>query len=248
VCDRKVTNSVKFRPNASIRVHENHGAPAVLRVPKWAEYQWGKEPLELLMVRFDSWRAVSPGNRADRNPATKSTDGGRAIWLAVIRVKHASIRTRLSQKLQPSIKLEVIFCVRGVMTAPCGVPSFVSLHWPRSLTPAVSHFRIRVSDPVLDEPDHPAAFDFVEERPDVQIDHCPTLQVQPHDRPRMARGQSGSLLLSLYVSFIHYFTPVYPDAIHARVRAPGFRRVGNVEHLAAALQPRSQKGSLAGMN
>jgi hypothetical protein len=30
----------------------------------------------------------------------------------------------------------------------------------------------------------------------------------------MARGQSGSLLLSLYDSFIHYFTPVYPDAIH----------------------------------
>jgi hypothetical protein len=33
----------------------------------------------------------------------------------------------------------------------------------------------------------------------------------------MARGQSGSLLLSLYDSFIHYFTPVYPDAIHAEV-------------------------------
>src|SRR5271157_5298032 len=39
------------------------------------------------MVRFDSWRAVSPGNRADRNPATKSTCGGRAIRQAVIRVK-----------------------------------------------------------------------------------------------------------------------------------------------------------------
>jgi hypothetical protein len=40
-----------------------------------------------LMVRFDSWRAVSPGNRADRNLATKSTHGGRAIWRAVMRVK-----------------------------------------------------------------------------------------------------------------------------------------------------------------
>jgi len=49
---------------------------------------------------------------------------------------------------------------------------------------------------------------------------CPTLQVQPHDCPHMARGQSGSLFLSLYDSFIHYFTPVYPDAIHAGVRAP----------------------------
>jgi hypothetical protein len=46
---------------------------------------------------------------------------------------------------------------------------------------------------------------------------CPTLPVQPRDCPHMAR-QSGSLFLSLYDSFIHYFTPVYPDAIHARVR------------------------------
>jgi hypothetical protein len=55
--------------------------------PKWAEYQWGKDPLESLMVRFDSWRAVGSGNRASRNPATKSTHGGRAIRQAVIRVK-----------------------------------------------------------------------------------------------------------------------------------------------------------------
>src|ERR1017187_6597547 len=39
------------------------------------------------MDRFDSWRAVSAGNRADRNLATKSTYGGRAIWRAVTRVK-----------------------------------------------------------------------------------------------------------------------------------------------------------------
>src|ERR1017187_6630018 len=39
------------------------------------------------MVRFDSWRAMSPGNRAGRNLATKSTIGGRAIWQAVTRVK-----------------------------------------------------------------------------------------------------------------------------------------------------------------
>src|ERR1700681_3938030 len=39
------------------------------------------------MVRFDSWRAVSSGNRADRNLATKLTYGGRAIWRAVTRVK-----------------------------------------------------------------------------------------------------------------------------------------------------------------
>ena len=39
------------------------------------------------MVRFDSWRAVSSGNRADRNLATKLTYGGQAIWRAVTRVK-----------------------------------------------------------------------------------------------------------------------------------------------------------------
>ena len=55
--------------------------------PSGADYQWGKDPLEQLMVRFDSWRAVSTGNGADRNLATKSTHGGRAIWQAVTRVK-----------------------------------------------------------------------------------------------------------------------------------------------------------------
>src|SRR5271169_3555427 len=37
---------------------------------------------------------------------------------------------------------QVIFCVRGVTTAPCGVPSFVSDHWPSSDTPAFSHLLI----------------------------------------------------------------------------------------------------------
>jgi len=43
----------------------------------------------------------------------------------------------------------------------------------------------------------------------------------------MARGQSGSLFLSLYDSFIHYSTPVYPDANRNRlsylVFAPAFQ-------------------------
>src|ERR1700693_5332001 len=39
------------------------------------------------MVRFDSWRGASPGNGANRNLATKSTHGGRAIRRAVTRVK-----------------------------------------------------------------------------------------------------------------------------------------------------------------
>ena len=39
------------------------------------------------MVRFDSWRAASPGNRVGRNLVTKSTLGGRATRQAVTRVK-----------------------------------------------------------------------------------------------------------------------------------------------------------------
>ncbi len=55
--------------------------------PKGADYQWGKDPLEQLMVRFDSYRAVSPGNRASRNLVKKPTLGGRATLQAVTRVK-----------------------------------------------------------------------------------------------------------------------------------------------------------------
>jgi hypothetical protein len=55
--------------------------------PNRADYQWGEDPLEQLMVRFDSWRADSSGNRAVRSLATKSTHGGRAIRRAVTRVK-----------------------------------------------------------------------------------------------------------------------------------------------------------------
>ncbi len=55
--------------------------------PKGADYQWGKDPLDQLMVRFDSWRAVRLGNRSGWNLATKSTLGGRATWQAVTRVK-----------------------------------------------------------------------------------------------------------------------------------------------------------------
>jgi hypothetical protein len=55
--------------------------------PKGADYQWGKDPLEQLMVRFDSWRAVRSGNWLGWNLVTKSTIGGRATWRAVTCVK-----------------------------------------------------------------------------------------------------------------------------------------------------------------
>jgi len=40
---------------------------------------------------------------------------------------------------------QVIFCVRGVTTAPCGVPTSVFAQAPSSDTPALSHFRIKRS-------------------------------------------------------------------------------------------------------
>jgi hypothetical protein len=42
---------------------------------------------------------------------------------------------------------------------------------------------------------------------------CPTLQVRGCPPPSHGWGQDGSLFLLLYDSLIHYFTPVYPDAI-----------------------------------
>ena len=48
--------------------------------------------------------------------------------------------------------------------------------------------------------------------------HIPlsTLRLRSCGRPRMTRGQDGSLLLFLYDSFIHYSMPVYPDARRGR--------------------------------
>jgi hypothetical protein len=60
-------------------------------------------------------------------------------------MRHRSTCTRFSQKCQPPFELEVIFCVRGVITAPCGVPIFVSDQVPSSDTPAFSHFWINRS-------------------------------------------------------------------------------------------------------
>src|SRR5205807_368953 len=45
----------------------------------------------------------------------------------------------------PEPNSEVTFCVRGVITAPCGVPIFVSDHSPSSDTPALNHLPIRRS-------------------------------------------------------------------------------------------------------
>ena len=45
-------------------------------------------------------------------------------------------------RVLPNPAPKVIYCVRGAMTAPCGVPSSVSITRPSSSTPAVSHWAI----------------------------------------------------------------------------------------------------------
>ena len=42
---------------------------------------------------------------------------------------------------------------------------------------------------------------------------CPTLPVQPYDCPHMVGARLVRYSFLLYDSFIHYSTPVYPDAI-----------------------------------
>jgi len=49
---------------------------------------------------------------------------------------------------------------------------------------------------------------------------CRTLRLRSCNRPRMTRGQDGSLLLIPYDSFIHDSTPVYPDAPQSRALDP----------------------------
>src|ERR1039458_7206354 len=49
---------------------------------------------------------------------------------------------------------------------------------------------------------------------------CPTLQVRGCPPPSHGLGSGWFATPFLYDSLIHYFTPVYPDAIQARAPAP----------------------------
>jgi hypothetical protein len=51
----------------------------------------------------------------------------------------------------------------------------------------------------------------------------PTLQVQPYDCPHMVGARMVRYSFLLYDSFIHYSTPVYPDAI----QVGNLRPIGN---------------------
>src|SRR5439155_24794503 len=55
------------------------------------------------------------------------------------------IRRPPRSTLFPYTTLFRSLAISGEATAPCGVSSFVSDHWPSSDTPAFSHFRIRRS-------------------------------------------------------------------------------------------------------
>src|SRR5262249_10794762 len=48
----------------------------------------------------------------------------------------------------------------------------------------------------------------------------PTLRVRPCSTPSHGSGSGWFATPFLYDSFIHYFTPVYPDAIQAKTPAP----------------------------
>ena len=73
--------------------------------------------------------------------------------------------------------------------------------------------------------------------------HIPlsTLRLRSCGRPRMTRGQDGSLLLFLYDSFIHYSMPVYPDARKESTMPDN----PNMEHENAPLDAEDWENALA---
>src|SRR5579863_4708335 len=69
---------------------------------------------------------------------------------------------------------------------------------------------------------------------------CPTLQVQPHDCPRMARGQDGSLLLSCMT--LPFTTPrrFIPTLSSQSWLPPPFARRRRPDHHLGALHATSE--------
>src|SRR4051794_32276290 len=68
----------------------------------------------------------------------------KTFWSAKIRLRFVIAfpfpRVLLKTKGRALQAAEITFCVRGVFTEPCGVPTFVSDHSPSSDTPAFNHF------------------------------------------------------------------------------------------------------------
>src|ERR1700756_5154918 len=89
------------------------------------------------------WRAV------EQLEKVTSSAGARHMTYKYNRNRHTSRSDRVSSAipdapLKPNLalKFEVIYCVRGVVTDPCGLPVFGSDHVPSSITPAFNHFWI----------------------------------------------------------------------------------------------------------
>src|ERR1700731_4015826 len=85
-----------------------------------------------------------------------------------------------------------MFAKSGLMTAPCGVPSSVSIMRPSSSTPAVSHLAIQSDDSVvansmLDETDQPIPADLVEKGLNVTIEHPVDPPLPDPERERIQR-------------------------------------------------------------
>src|SRR5260370_35775971 len=79
--------------------------------------------------------------------ARKSCDSWlKTFWSAripspfVTAFRFLQVRPKTEDPTTQTVK--ITFCVSGVITAPCGVPVFVSDHLPSSITPAFSHFWI----------------------------------------------------------------------------------------------------------
>src|SRR5205809_5422914 len=79
---------------------------------------------------------------AEEGPERRSVAGPFRPWLIasyVINVLPLKTKVKHGVPCSPSrnrpFELEITFCVRGVMTPPCGVPCFARLHFSRLLPP-----------------------------------------------------------------------------------------------------------------
>ena len=85
-----------------------------------------------------------------------------------------------------------MFAKSGLATAPCGVPSSVSIRRPSSSTPAVSHFADQpdnptVANPMFNKADQPIPADFVEKGLNVTIEHPVDPLLPDPERQRIQR-------------------------------------------------------------
>jgi len=78
-----------------------------------------------------------------------------------------------------------MFAKSGLLTAPCGVPSSVSIRCPSSSTPAVSHLAINriIRRSPSDVADQPVLVNLVEKRLNVAVEYSVDLPLPDPDTP-----------------------------------------------------------------